>query len=273
MKKLLVLSCILLIWQFSIALNPSRKYSITPDQYGMNFEELSIQTEDNLTLYGWLFKANQANSSKVIILSDDGNGNMADLIEVASSFLSLGYNVITYDYRGYGKSSDFNINKTFFIYSQFEKDLSAVIAHVKKHYSRFRAVHLYGVGIGGGLSLCAGANHPEITKVIADSPYLDFESVKAKIKEKTGEDVKMPLGYNKTLLEPKFAFDSKGAGLSGILIIVGEKEEIYNPTYMKEVAKLKPSITKTYIVKDAEAKETFEKNKTKYFEEIKSFLK
>jgi len=173
-----------------------------------------------------LFKSNEPTSSKVMVISDDGNGNMADLIEIASNFLSLGYSVITYDYRGYGKSSDFNINKTFYIYAQFEKDVDAVLNHVKKNYARFRSIHMYGVGIGAGLSLSVGANHSEVSKIIADSPYLDFESIKAKIKEKTGEEVKLPLGYNKTLLEPKYAFEAKGAGITGILLIAGEKEEI-----------------------------------------------
>ncbi|MFA6923015.1 MAG: alpha/beta fold hydrolase [Bacteroidales bacterium] len=273
MKKIFLITVFAVLWNCSFSLNPSRTYSITPADYGMNFEELNIQTEDNLVLYGWLFKSNEPSSSKVMIMSASGNGNMADLIEQASNFLSLGYNVITYDYRGYGKSSDFNINKTFYIYAQFEKDVEAVLTHVKKYYSRFRAVHLYGAGIGAGLSLSIGANHPEVSKIIADSPYLDFESIQKIIKEKTGAELKLPLGYNKTLLEPKYAFDSKGGGITGILLIAGEKEEIYNPSYIREVAKLKSGVTTTYIVKGATCENTFSINKTKYFEEIKAFLK
>ncbi|MDD5571996.1 MAG: alpha/beta hydrolase [Bacteroidales bacterium] len=273
MKKIFLISVLAVLWNCSFSLNPSRTYYITPADYGMNFEEVNIQTEDNLLLFGWLYKANEASSGKIIILSDDGNGNMADLIELASNFISLGYNVLTYDYRGYGKSSDFNINKTFYIYAQFQKDIDAALNHVKKYYSRFRSVHLYGTGIGAGLSLCAGAYHPEVSKIIADSPYLDFESIQKIIKEKTGAELKLPLGYNRTLLEPKYAFDAKGAGITGILIIAGEKEEIYNPTYVREVAKLKSGVTTTYIVKGATCENTFSINKTKYFEEIKAFFK
>lgn len=273
MKKILISSFLILSAVAAIALNPKKDYAITPADYGMTYEEITIPTEDNLNLFGWFFKATEASSYKIIVLSDDGEGNMADLIEVASNFLALGYNVITYDYRGYGKSSDFTINSNFFIYSQFEKDVNAVLDYVKKYHSKLRTVHMYGCGIGAGLSLGVGANHTEVGKIIADSPYNNFENMKAVIKEAKGTDVLFPLGYNKNTMEPTYALEAKGGTLAGIFIIAGENETVYTPKIAKEVAKIRSSITTTYIVKDATASTTFSSNKKKYFEEIQNFLK
>ncbi|NTW31473.1 MAG: alpha/beta hydrolase [Bacteroidetes bacterium] len=273
MRKISLLSLLLISGFVTFALNPSRDYAITPSDYGMKYEDISIPTEDNLTLIGWFFKSTETNSYKIMIISDDGDGNMADNIELVSNFLSLGYNVITYDYRGYGKSSDFNIKKDFFIYSQFQKDIEATLAYVKKFQSKMRNIHLYGLGIGAGLSLAIGANHTEVGRIIADSPYSNFEEMKKTIKEANGTDALFPLGYNKYFLEPTFALESKGGTLAGILFIAGENEKVFSSKIVKKLSNIRSSISTVYIVKGATLSTTFSSNKTKYFEEIKNFVK
>ncbi len=272
MKKIGLLISAFLMSLCSFGLNPSREYAITPTEYGMTYEDISIPTEDGLTLKGWFFKAPDAGSYKIIIISDDGDGNMADNIELVSNFVTLGYNVMTYDYRGYGKSSDFTINKNFFIYAQFQKDIEAALNYVKKYQSKMRNVNLYGIGIGAGLSLAVGANHPEVTRIIADSPYSNFEEMKTIIKEKNGMDALFPLGYNKNYLEPTYALQSKGGTLSGIFFIAGENENIFTAKIAKKLSNIRSSISSVYIFKNATAATTFSSNKTKYFEEIKKFL-
>ncbi|MCX7696184.1 MAG: alpha/beta hydrolase [Bacteroidales bacterium] len=254
------------------SLNPVREYATTPADYGLKFEEVSIKTSDNYVLYGWLYKPNQE-VYKLIILSDDGDGNMADLIELASYFVSLGYNVLTYDYRGYGKSQDFEIKPDFYIYAQFEKDLNAAIDYVKKYHSRNRTIHLYGKGIGAGLSLAVGAMRcSEISRIIADSPYSTLDDVQKAIKQVTGKEVKLPLGYDKNMLEPYFALQSKGASLSGILLIYGKEDPIYNETMMKKIAKTRPSLVQMEGIKKSTYENTFSINKEEYYNLIKKFL-
>lgn len=271
MKRTLTFLIIFFVYFSSQALNPSRTYSITPSDYGMTFDTVKITTEDNLTLYGWFFKTTEA-SIKVMIMSDDGEGNMADNIELASNFISLGYNVLMYDYRGYGKSADFTINSNFFIYAQFQKDIEAAIDYIKKYQAKMRSINLYGIGIGAGLSLAVGANHTEVSKIIADSPYDNFENIKKIIKEAKGTDALFPLGYNKNYMEPTYALESKGGTLAGILFIAGEDETVFTEKISKELSKIRSSISSTYIVKDATASTTFSSNKSKYFDEIKNFL-
>jgi len=272
MRKLCSLISVLLISICSFGLNPSKNYAVSPGDFGMTYDTISIPTEDGLVLKGWYFKAMEANSYKIIIISTNGNGNMADNLEIVSNFLTLGYNVITYDYRGYGRSSDFKINNNFFIYAQFEKDLEATLAYVKKYQSKMRTVHLYGMGIGAGLSIAVGANHTEVSKIIADSPYSTFDDMKNVIKTVNNTDVLFPLAYNKNLLEPTYALGAKGGGLAGILFIAGENELIFNPKLVKKLSGVRGSISSVYIAKNANASTTFSSNKAKYFEEIKKFV-
>lgn len=272
MKKLFFSTLLLLVVSSAFALNPSRKYAARPGDFGLDFDEVTIQTSDNLNLKGWLYKP-QTPSFKMIILSGSGDGNMADLIEVASNFVTLGYNVLTYDYRGYGESEDFTINNNFFIYAQFEKDINAAIDYSRKYYSKMKIVDLYGVQVGAGLSIAVGCNRKEIFQVIADSPYSTLEGVKKKFKDFAGKDVLLPLGFNKYMIEPFYALESKGTSIYGVLFIAGEKELIYSVADIKELSKVQKNRSTVVIVKDATAAETFTKDKNKYFENIRDFLK
>jgi pimeloyl-ACP methyl ester carboxylesterase len=256
----------------SVALNPEREYSVTPADYGMSYNNLKIKTADNMMLQAWLFNATDKQSRKVIILSHNGDGNMADLIEIASNFLSLGYHVLTYDYRGYGKSDDFEINTKFFIYSQFQKDLEGALDYVIRQYPSMKTIHLYGAGIGAGLSIGVGVNRPEVSMVIADSPYLSFEITERRFLELYNQKVMMPLGFDKTWLEPLFALDRKNAGITGLLLIAGTEDFLYTVADMKELYKLHKSVVKIYEVTGAKHNTTFISNKGNYFAEIKKFL-
>jgi len=251
-------------------LNPSKEYSVSPADYGMDYKEIKIPTEDGLELHAWMFSASKT-SYKIMVLSDDGDGNMADLLELVGQFLSLGYHVLTYDYRGYGKSSDFEINKKFYIYSQFETDLNSVVDYLKKNHANIPKIHLYGQGIGASLSICVAANR-KISKVIADSPYDTFEGIKQAIKEAKDVDLLFPIGYNKIKMEPVYALEAKGGTVGGILFIAGDEDEIYSPKYIKELVKVRKDISSLYLVKGASCANTFSSDKEKYFAEIKEFL-
>mgnify|MGYP002348184813 FL=1 len=136
-----------------------------------------------------------------------------------------------------------------------------------------KVLDLYGIGIGGGLSVSVGANRTEIFQVIADSPYSKLEDMKKRIKEKRNIDVLLPLGFNKYLMEPYYALETKGTNLYGVLFICGEYDDLVNPNDIKELMKVQKNRTSMYIVKGVNATETFTKDKNKYFEEIRAFLK
>lgn len=256
---------------YAFALTPKREYKVKPSDFGLTYNEIKINTSDGLKLNAWFFPANQT-SYKVMVLSDDGNGNMSDLLEHVSIFLSLGYNVLTYDYRGYGSSSDFEIKENFYFYLQFQNDLNSVIDYLKKEHSNLPKIHLYGIGIGAGLSIAVAANR-NIGIVIADSPYITLELAKQRIKEARGIEMMIPLGYNKNQIEPKYALETKGGQMNGILLICGDKDKVYQVKDMKELAKIRPKITSLYVAKNSDGNNNLAVNKEKYFEEIKKFLK
>jgi len=271
MKRVMQVILLALSANFILALNPVREYKVKPSDFGLSYEEIKIQTSDGLKLNAWYFQASQT-SYKIIVLSGNGNGNMSDLLEHVSVFLSLGYHVLTYDYRGYGTSSDFEIKTNFYIYAQFLKDLNSVIDYLKKERTSIPKIHLFGIGIGAGLSIAVAANRG-LGTVIADSPYTTLELAKQRIKEATGFELMIPLGYNRIELEPKYALEAKGGQLNGVLFIVGEKDNVYTVKDIRELAKIRSSVSTVYVVKNSDGNNNLSANKEKYLEEIKKFLK
>jgi len=230
----------------AFALNPSKEYKVLPDKYGMTYKEEKIKTPDGAILNAWMFELPKK-STNWIIMSGSGDGNMADNIEIANSFLSAGYNVAMYDYRGYGSSSDFKIDPDLFIYPQFIVDLNAVCDYLRKSRA-ITKFNLYGKAIGAGLSIGVGANRTETQKV-------------------TGKEVVMPFGFDKNH-EPMYAME-KPKGIKGLMVIVSSQDNLINPTDVKQIK----GVSETYVVKNSPSNaENFTIDKNVYFEKISKFL-
>lgn len=254
-----------------LALNPKRGYDFNPGDFGMNYEEVSIKTSDDVKLTGWLLEP-LTKTKKCVVFSHSGEGNMQDFIEAAANFVSLGYWVLMYDYRGYGTSDEFNINSKFYIYSQFALDVTAAIDWVKKYKAVF-TTEMYGSGIGAGLSVAIAANRPEIKHVMGDGTYASFERVQNAWKEaNNGDKILMPLGYDKVYMEPLFALESKGNHLEGILLIISDNDKIVTGEDADLLSKLKKKQTTIYRVASSSNDMNFETDKDTYFKQIKAFL-
>lgn len=272
MKNLVFCGVLLsLILSNVYGLDPSREYPNVPSDYSITFEEIKIPVEDGAELNAWYYPATSQNTSyKLIILADDGEGNQSDLIEIASNFLSQGYHVLSFDYRGFGKSSDFEIRNDFYIYTQFEKDFMAVVKYAEG-LNFIRIIHIYGKKIGAGLALSVGAN-TRTTKIIADSPYTSFEEIGVQF-EKAGLPVpKFPLGYDKTKLEPVYAMTRKDWPLLGLYIIVGSDDKVYTKKYVTPLTKFRSNCSEILVVKGATADNTFSIGKNAYFDNILKFM-
>ncbi|MBK6730256.1 MAG: alpha/beta hydrolase [Bacteroidetes bacterium] len=263
--------------QNSIGLMTEKEYAVTPADYGLNFEEIKIETPDKnadntpLTLFGWHLIPAEKLSKKAVIIASNGQGNMANSLEYAGLFLGMGYHVFMFDYRGYGQSDDFNVNPKFYIYAQFGTDLNAVVDHVKKYFATL-TITVYGQGIGAGLALGVSANNVKVNNVIADGPYTTLETIEKRYKEFTGGKIMMPLAFDKALIEPLNALAVKGDQLRGIMLIVGAKGDYVTPADITSIADLKKKVTTVYVVPNVNNDENFSSNKDQYFKEVKAFL-
>ena len=71
---------------------------------GLSSSDLTIETDDGERLHGWWIEARQPSHGHVLLCHGNA-GNVCDRLLHADLLASAGFDVLLFDYRGYGKSS------------------------------------------------------------------------------------------------------------------------------------------------------------------------
>lgn len=79
-----------------------RSVDATPATVGLAYESVTLTTSDDVELDGWFLAAEQARG--VILFCHGNAGNISHRLDSLLLFHRLGYSVLIFDYRGYGRS-------------------------------------------------------------------------------------------------------------------------------------------------------------------------
>ena len=193
------------------AINPEREYKWTPDMRGLKYSEYQAKTSDNYTINIWEYALSDSiKSNRTVILVGTDAGNMGYLIWQAMAFVNKGLRVIAFDYRGFGKSSDFNINKDFLFYPEFALDLDSVIKVTREKYPGDK-IGLYSMSMGTYVSLL---RKEKIDFFIAEGFYHNPQKVVERIKINKGKTVLLPTStktiYKLKQMTPTLIFCADG---------------------------------------------------------------
>jgi pimeloyl-ACP methyl ester carboxylesterase len=83
---------------------PTRAIVETPDRAGLDYRDLRFHSADGERLHGWWIAA-RAGSLGHVLLCHGNAGNVGDRILHAALLTAAGFDVLLFDYRGYGRSS------------------------------------------------------------------------------------------------------------------------------------------------------------------------
>jgi fermentation-respiration switch protein FrsA (DUF1100 family) len=83
---------------------PAREIAETPDRAGLDHRDLSFDTEDGERLHGWWI-ARRSDPLGHLLLCHGNAGNVGDRVLHAELLTAAGFDVLLFDYRGYGRSS------------------------------------------------------------------------------------------------------------------------------------------------------------------------
>jgi len=128
---------------------PDNKIYLTPSVLKCKYREFFISTDDGKKLYAWLIYARSKPKGTIIQF----HGNAENL---TSHFISLlwvikyGYNLFTFDYRGYGKSTGAPSNEGLI------KDGIAILNWIIKNPYRLKLgkkLIIYGQSLGGVVAI------------------------------------------------------------------------------------------------------------------------
>ena len=123
------------LYNSAYAIKPERSYALTPDSVNWSYDQLTIETEDNFKLNAWIYNPDsESDKNTVLVLAYADVGNMSDYVYIAWMFARSGYTVVTFDYRGFGKSDDFEINASNVYYTEFSTDLEAVVSTISDKF-------------------------------------------------------------------------------------------------------------------------------------------
>jgi fermentation-respiration switch protein FrsA (DUF1100 family) len=99
---LVLLSAILYLFQSNFVYFPSAQLVTTPEMIQLDYEDVSIKTEDGIRLHGW-YLPHDTPRATLLFLHGNG-GNISHRLDSLAIFNALGLAVLIIDYRGYGQS-------------------------------------------------------------------------------------------------------------------------------------------------------------------------
>ncbi len=158
----------LILFQRFILLHPKK---LAKDYY-FDFpkcEEFYVLVAPEIKLNALRF-ASKDSVSKGVVLYFHGNAdNLARWGEHASQFTERGYDVVMYDYRGFGKSNGRLDEKNFLFDAQY------VFDDLSRRYNPDKIV-LYGRSLGCGAAIKVASENP-VKKLILETPYYSLPDV------------------------------------------------------------------------------------------------
>ena len=164
---------ILLFLPEADAIIPDRNYIRLPQDAGLIYKKLDVTTEDGLRIETWFYPAQdfpeensgQQEKRPALVICNGDAGNMSyQQIYLAMIYAACGFNVVTFDWRGFGASSEFEMDNDYLCYTEMLEDYRAVLAAVKeqKEVDGDR-IFLMGWSTGAYLSMITAyndENHP-----------------------------------------------------------------------------------------------------------------
>jgi uncharacterized protein len=197
MKTLCLFFCILIYCNI-YALKPSFIHIASPEDYNMPYSDLKIETPDGASLHAWTFgSAIPSNYNLTVVIAGADVGNMSFLLEQIMLFRDNGFNVLSFDYRGFGKSSEFEIDFDQLYYDEYVVDLQSAVSEAKKIFPGTRII-VYGISMGSLLAFLA-ADTAEINYIVAEGVITNPLVVADRLEFLKKKKVLLPAGAAESL--------------------------------------------------------------------------
>nr|MDA3872373.1 alpha/beta fold hydrolase [Kiritimatiellia bacterium] len=229
--------------------HPTRRYAPTPDQRGLEYEEVEFAATDGVRLTGWWLPAQ--GEAKGTILHFHGNAqNMSTHVRFAEWLPARGYHLFVFDYRGYGHSEGSPTRRGLV------RDGIAALETVQQRPEfdpgRF---FVWGQSLGATVALQAMLRSDvPVTAALIDSTFSSHGRIAAE-KMRHLPWFLQPL----RLLRPLFisgGFDADQA-LSQLpedlplFFIHGERDRVIPPSHSQRLHRLRPENSRLWIIPGA----------------------
>jgi alpha-beta hydrolase superfamily lysophospholipase len=172
--RVIILSCILLVAGCSnFIFYPMKEHVLTPDAVGVSYEDVYIETVDDLQLHGWrLFSESGAEGT---LLFFHGNAeNISTHFANVYWLVAHGYEVYLFDYRGYGLSQgEAELDPII-------DDMQMLIGHVVEELPGHQKLIVMGQSLGASLSIYSVAHsqyRDRIKALVSVAAFSDYHDI------------------------------------------------------------------------------------------------
>ncbi len=153
---------------------PTRDEPSTPADWGLKYETVDFKSSDGTKLHGWFIPGKISKAKGTIVFSHGNAGSIGYHIGFCAWFAEAGYNVLMYDYRGFGKSGG-DVDRRGMI-----NDVKAAFAYIiKRRDVDPKRLISYGHSLGGAQSITALGESPVkgLRGIIIDGAFASYQAM------------------------------------------------------------------------------------------------
>ena len=132
---------------------------LTPDEMGLSYEEVWLDTKDNVQLHGWFVPGKPG--MPLVFFCHGNAANISHRVDILKYFNAIGVSTFIFDYRGFGKSGGQPIREED-LYIDARNALDYLLI---RGWSPSRIIY-YGRSMGAAVSLQMGLENPPAVVVL-----------------------------------------------------------------------------------------------------------
>ena len=153
---------------------PTHDEPATPATWGFKFEAIDFKSADGTPLHGWFIPARGEKAKATVVFSHGNAGSIGHHLGFVMWLAEAGYNVLIYDYRGFGKSGG-TVDRRGMV-----NDVKAAFACARKRSDvDSRRLVSYGHSLGGAKSVTALGEAPVrgLRAVVIDGAFASYQAM------------------------------------------------------------------------------------------------
>jgi uncharacterized protein len=165
---------------------PTRDEPATPASWGFKYESVGFKSTDGTPLHGWFIPATESDPKGTVVFSHGNTGSIGYHLGFVMWLAESGYNVLMYDYRGFGKSGG-TVDRRGMI-----NDVKAAFAYVaaRRDVDRNRLIS-FGHSLGGAQSVTALGESPVkgLRAIVIDGAFASYQAMARIVGGQLGESL------------------------------------------------------------------------------------
>jgi fermentation-respiration switch protein FrsA (DUF1100 family) len=221
-----------------------------------NLRDCWVTTEDGIKLHGWFAPAESAKAT--LVLSHGNGGNLSHRYLLMRSLLQHHFNVLMYDYRGYGRSEGTPSEEGLYRDGRAFYDYVLTLPEVDS-----QRVVLWGTSLGGAIAVDV-ATHRSAAGLILESTFSSAKDIAGTV---------YPFLPVQFFLRTKFNSVEKIRTLNvSILMMHGDRDTIIPLRLGRKLYNAANEPKEFYEIPDADHNDTFFVGGDEYFHRIDQFV-